>query len=128
MRLSTTMSLSLSGFQAQLYPIILRSAKRVSQDEGSTLTAHDPEREHGDADGNELQQHAQPHQLLRRVGRAAPHHVDETHQQNERDRADSDGKDDLAQESSHCRYITPACALRHRNGSPFAPTIWLFRA
>ena len=41
-------------------------------------------------DGDELQQHAQPHQLLRGVGRAAAHHVDEAEHQHDRHRADRD--------------------------------------
>src|ERR1700754_4079689 len=91
----------------------------------SELPPHDPEREHGDADRDELQQHTQPHQLLRRIRRAAPHHVDEPHQKDEGDGSDGDGKEYLAQESSHCGYITPACAVRHAAKLSFEPTKWL---
>ena len=40
---------------------------------------------------DELQQHTQPHQLLRRVRRAAAHHVDEAEQQHDSDAPSANG-------------------------------------
>src|ERR1700684_188545 len=68
MRLSTTM---------QPYPPWLRDDWIPP-----ALSSHGPERDHDDDQCDELEQDPQPHQLLRRVGRAAPHHVDKTEQQN----------------------------------------------
>jgi len=67
---------------------------------------HDPDGEHDDDDGDELQQHAQPHQFLRAVRRTAAHHVDEAEQQHERDRADCDRDRDVDMKSA----MTP-CSL-----------------
>ena len=39
------------------------------------LSSHRPDGDHDHHDGDELEQHAQPHQPLRGVGRAAAHHV-----------------------------------------------------
>src|SRR5690348_2396062 len=78
------------------------------------LTSHRQDREHGDDDRDELQQHTQPHQLLRGVWRSALHHVDEAEQQHERGRADRDRQYDLAKKEVHPRYITPCTAPRHR--------------
>src|SRR5262245_48780911 len=55
-----------------------------------TLFPHHPDGEHDDRDGDGLQQHAQAHQLLRRVRRAATHHIGETEQQHEGYCADGD--------------------------------------
>src|SRR6516162_1671046 len=79
----------------------------------TALASHHPDREHGDHDRHELQQHAQAHQLLGRVGRTTAHHVDEAEQQHHGNRADRDGKYELAQEDIHWGYITPRPALRH---------------
>jgi hypothetical protein len=68
---------------------------------GKWLSGHDPEREHDNDDGNELQQHAKPHQLLRFIGRAAPHHVDEAEQQHDRNGADGDRDRDVGHEIAH---------------------------
>ena len=62
------------------------------------LAPHRPDREHGDDDRDELQQHPQPHQFLGPVRRSAPHHVKKTKQQNERNGADRDGKQNRTQE------------------------------
>src|ERR1700748_1491254 len=77
------------------------------------LSPHGPDGEHGNDDRHELQGHAPSHQLLRGVGRAAPHHVDETEQQHQRDGAHGDRKDECTEKGSHRRYITPCPALRH---------------
>src|SRR5215472_13376494 len=111
---------------------MVRDALRAPHHEGfsnaTELASHDPEREHGDADRDELQHHAKTHQPLRRIRRSAPHHIDETHQQDKSDGADRDGKKYLAQKGSHYGYITPACALRHAAVRGFGRTIWLFMA
>jgi hypothetical protein len=60
--------------------------------------AHRPDREHGDDDRNELQQHPQPHQLLGPVRRSASHHIEEAEHQHQRNGADRDGKYDRTQE------------------------------
>ena len=60
----------------------------------TSLAPHRPDREHGDDDGDELQQHPQAHQLLRRVRRTAPHHVDQTKQKNQCDGRDRNRKYD----------------------------------
>src|SRR5262249_26725539 len=87
------------------------------------LPSHRPDREHGDADRDELQQHTEPHQLLRGVGRSALHHVDETEQQHECARADRDRQYDLAEKEIHPRYITPCTARRHRCFQAIFPAI-----
>src|ERR1700745_739845 len=104
MRLSTTIARFLlsARFSASRF-----SASRFS-------ASHGPERDHGDDDRDELQQDAQPHQALRGVGRTAPHHVDKTKQQDERNRRDRNGKNELAQKRSHHGYITPHYGKRHR--------------
>ncbi len=56
---------------------------------------------------------AQPHQLLRTVGRTAPQHVDETEQQDDRDGGDRDGEQDRTQKGDHSGYITPHHGVRH---------------
>src|SRR5438445_3034877 len=89
----------------------------------SPLMPHHPDGDHGDDDGDELQQHAQPHQVLRAVGRAALHHVDETEQKDQRHGADRHGKQNRTEKRGHRRYITPRCPVRYtvRNNA----TIWL---
>ena len=62
------------------------------------LMTHRPHRQHGDDDGDELQHHAPPHQLLRSVGRTAAHHVDETEQQHDDNGGGGERKQDAGQE------------------------------
>src|ERR1700722_20903700 len=52
------------------------------------LSVQEIDRRHQDDDRDELQQHAHPHELLRRMGRAAAQHVGEAEQQYDRDGAD----------------------------------------
>lgn len=64
-----------------------------------------PDREHDDHDGDELQKHAQPHQLLRGVCRTTTHHVDEAEQQHHRNRADGDGDEIMREKPGHGCYL-----------------------
>ena len=47
----------------------------------AAIPASAADQEPDDDDRDELQEHAQAHQLLREVGAAAPHHVDEAEEQ-----------------------------------------------
>src|ERR1700749_3038308 len=88
MRLSTTMSSSMGwtiSNPKRQYP-----SRLSNRTNAGSSASHDPDRRHDDDDGDELQQHAQPHQLLRAVRRAAAHHVDEAEDQDDRDGADGD--------------------------------------
>jgi hypothetical protein len=60
---------------------------------GGGLAPREPDRRHDDDDGDELQQHAPAHQILRCVGRAAAHHVNKAEQQHDGDGADREGND-----------------------------------
>ena len=64
----------------------------------SLLFRHDPDREHDNDDGDELQQHAKPHELLRCVARAPAHHIDETKEEHYRDGADGEQNNDMTQQ------------------------------
>src|SRR5206468_4249637 len=70
------------------------------------LAPRHPDGDHGDDDGGELQHHPQPHQVLRAVGRAALHHVDEAEQQDQRYGADRNGKQNRTEKGGHRCYIT----------------------
>jgi len=48
------------------------------------LATHDADCRHDHDDGDELQEHAQAHEFLRAVGRAAAHHIDQAEQQDNR--------------------------------------------
>jgi hypothetical protein len=64
----------------------------------SLLFRHDPDRDHDNDDGDELQQHAKPHELLRCVARAPAHHIDETKEEHHRDGADGEQNNDITQQ------------------------------
>jgi len=74
----------------------------------SLLFRHDPDREHDNDDGDELQQDAQPHQLLGSVGRAPAHHVDKAEQQHDGDGADRDRNPDMGHEIGHAGICSRA--------------------
>jgi len=69
----------------------------------SLLFCHDPDREHDNDDGDELQQHAKPHELLRCVARAPAHRIDETKEEHHRDGADGDRDCNVRHEIGHDR-------------------------
>src|SRR6186713_2869688 len=94
------------------------------------LFAHRPHHDHGDDDGDELQQHPKPHQVLRAAGRSAAHHVDEAEQQHDGHGRNHDRQNDRTQKGCHRRYITPASTDFHTLTTPCIPparnqsTIW----
>src|ERR1700704_5836660 len=126
MRLSTTMMTSFTALSYRPRPNFpqLILAGPICPN----LSAHGPDREHGNDDRHELQRHAPAHQLLRGIRRAATHHVEEAQQEHQRDGANGDGKDKRAEKGSHRRYITPSQALRHLRDRwrGFDATIWPF--
>jgi hypothetical protein len=69
----------------------------------SLLFRHDPDREHDNDDGDELQQHAKPHELLRCVARAPARHVNDTKEEHHRDGADGDRDCNVRHEIGHDR-------------------------
>ena len=68
----------------------------------SLLFRHDPDREHDNDDGDELQQHAKPHELLRCLARAPAHRIYETKEEHQRDGADGEQNNDMTQQR---RYL-----------------------
>jgi len=77
------------------------------------MAAHRPNGEHDDDDRDELKQNPQSHQFLGAVRRAAPHHVEKTEQQHQRDRGHRDGDNESSKERSHLLYITLQKPIRH---------------
>ena len=65
------------------------------------LFRHDPDRQHDNDDGDELQQHAKPHEFLRCVARASAHHINQTKEEHHRDGADGDRDCNVRHEIGH---------------------------
>src|SRR5262249_1075888 len=81
------------------------------------LFSERPNGDHDDHDGNELQEHAQSHQLLRGVRRAASHHIGEPEDQHDGNGADRDRYEEVSEEFRHLvtlttRDIVPPSAAR----------------
>ena len=70
-------------------------------DRGIDLFRHDPDGEHDDDDGDELQQHAKPHEFLRCIARAPAHHIDEAKEKHHGHGADGDRDSNVRHEIGH---------------------------
>src|ERR1051326_8877307 len=87
----------------------------VEHDHGVlSSAAQRPYGHHDDQDGDRLQQHAQAHQPLRLVRRAALHRVPQTEQQHDRDRAERDRHHEMRQQVGHACLLAPARRAGHR--------------
>src|SRR5579871_1766921 len=82
-----------------------------------SLVARRPDSDHDDDDGDELKQNPQPHQFLGAVRRTAPHHVEKTEQQHQRNRGYRYGNNKSTEERSHLPYITPWLPIRYRRSA-----------
>ena len=56
----------------------------IENDQFFLPSAAQPKHAHDDQNGDELEPHAPAHQLLRQIGAAAPHHVEEAEKQHDR--------------------------------------------
>src|SRR6185295_17949546 len=71
------------------------------------LAPERPDGDHDHDDGDELQQHAQAHQFLRGLRRATLGEIEQTEQQDNRDRANRKRDQEIDQELGH-RHLLPS--------------------
>src|SRR3981081_4779299 len=79
--------------------------------------SHEPDRHHDDDDRHQLQHDAQPHQLLRRIGRTAPQHVGEPEDEHESDGADGDRYGVQGEKVGHDILLAFGGASRYHGGT-----------